>query len=167
MLSEYSFRKSIDDDKNQLAELFVSAFGFMAEKGGALQPIKDRYWVALFKEHIVAVTGILPIEKSDYNGYEVTWTCTAVDHRKKGLIVHMLKMAEQELPDDHIPLYCDCWRIRDNKTINMVSVMKHMGMIEILRERIKRKFPHSNICSSCPLKSEQCYCFGDLYQKTR
>lgn len=167
MLNEYSFRKSVDADKYQLAELFMTVFGSIAEKGGALQPIKDRYWVALFDGKIVAVTGILPVEKSDYNGYEVTWTCTDVNHRKKGLIVYMLKMAEQELPDDHIPLYCDCWRIGNNKTINMASVMQHMGMVEILRERIKRKFPHGNSCLDCPFRSEQCYCCGDLYQKIR
>lgn len=163
----YQFRKSIEQDKSQLADLFAESFGSLALNHGALEPIANRYWVALYEDKIVAVTGILPIYKSDFSGYEVTWTCTSNKHRKKGLIVQMLQKAETELPNDHIPLYCNCWRIRDNDKINMYSVMKHMDMHEVVRQRIKRVNPHSIDCCGCAQFQKECYCCGDLYMKNR
>lgn len=163
----YQFRKSTEQDKAQLADLFAESFGTLALDGGALEPVANRYWVAVYNDQIVAATGILPIYRSDYSGYEVTWTCTSKEHRRRGLIVTMLQKAEAELPDDHIPLYCDCWRIRDNKRINMFSVMKHMGMHEVLRARIRRQTPHSISCCGCPQIQKGCYCCGDLYMKER
>jgi len=163
----YSFRKSNSLDKPQLAELFAENFGSLAINHGALNPIVNRYWVALYKNKIVSVTGILPINKSDFNGYEITWTCTAQKHRKKGLVVTMLKKAEAELSDDHLPLYCNCWRIRDNDHINLYSVMKHLNMHEIVKEKIKRINSYDVDCPGCPEYRKKCCCFCDLYVKQR
>ena len=142
----YQFRKSIEQDKSQLADLFAESFGSLALNHGALEPIANRYWVALYEDKIVAVTGILPIYKSDFSGYEVTWTCTS---------------------NKHLPLYCNCWRIRNNDKINMYSVMKHMDMHEVVRQRIKRVNPHSIDCCGCAQFQKECYCCGDLYMKNR
>lgn len=163
----YKIRKSIEKDKLQLADLFSKNFGSLALNHGSLESIANRYWVAIYNNEIVAVTGILPIYKSDFSGYEITWTCTAEEHRKKGLIVQMLKKAEKELPDDHIPLYCNCWRIRDNDKINMFSVMKHLDMYEVVRQMVKRVNPHSIDCCGCAQFQKECYCCGDLYMKNR
>ena len=166
----YQFRKSKENDRDGLADLFAENFGALALNGGALQPIAGRYWVAVDDDGaIVAATGILPLKKSDYKGYEVTWTCTREQHRGKGLIVAMLQKAEAELPDDNLPLYCSCWRIRDNPEINMASVMKHMNMREVLRDRYRRQSAHNACCRGCPLsaKTKDCYCSEDLYMKDR
>ena len=169
------YRKSDESDKEQLEILFNESFGMLASTGGALNPIKDRYMVAELavnkagqnQTQIIAASGILPVSRSEYCGYEITWTCTSKEFRKKGIIVEILRQCERELPDDHLPLYCDCWRIRDNEHINMVSVMKHFGMKEIVRGRIKRVYPHDKSCIGCIYAEEGCYCHGDLYIKMR
>ena len=113
------FRKTTENDRVQLEKLFQECFGDMAKKNGALSWIEGRYVVAElhtdctskevnFPPKIVAVSGILGLEHSDYNGYEITWTCTTKEYRKQGLVVEILKRCENELPDDEIPLYCDC-----------------------------------------------------------
>lgn len=56
----YEFRKSLEQDKTQLADLFAENFGSLALNHGALEPIANRYWVAVYENKIVAVTGILP-----------------------------------------------------------------------------------------------------------
>ena len=160
-------RNATDLDKEQLRVLFKECFGNMAENNGDLSWIKGRYKVAEIDNRIVAVSGILPISNSDYNGYEITWTCTTKEYRKQGLQVAILKQCLKELPEDGISLYCDCWRVKDNDKINLHSVMKHLGMNEVLRNRINRKYPHSKDCNGCPYESENCFCCGDLYMKAR
>lgn len=174
------YRRSVENDKEQLERLFKESFGMVADTGGALSTIEDRYVVAElvtedaegkdeagYRPRIIAASGILPVSRSEYCGYEITWTCTTKEYRKKGIIVEILKQCERELPDDHLPIYCDCWRIKDNEHINMVSVMKHLGMQEVIRGRIKRVYPHNKSCVGCIYAEEECYCHGDLYIKNR
>ena len=178
MDQEFFYRYSRENDIEQLEKLFLSCFGDLAKNSRALENIEGRYMVAVLtepdqamqnitKETIVAVSGILPIEQSEYQGYEVTWTCTLAGYRKKGLIVEILKRCEQTLPDDHLPIFCDCWRIRDNVHINMFSVMKHLGFKEVINSRIKRNYSYSRDCIKCTYEEKGCYCFGDLYMKER
>lgn len=180
MQQKIVYRRSVDQDKEQLERLFEESFGLLAATGGALSTIRDRYVVAEVvtddadreeegnvPPRIVAVSGILPVSRSEYCGYEITWTCTTKEYRKKGIIVEILKQCEKELPDDHLPIYCDCWRIRDNEHINLVSVMKHLGMREVVKDRIKRVYPHMKSCEGCVYAGEGCYCYGDLYIKYR
>ena len=113
------------------------------------------------------MTGILPLNKSDYDGYEITWTCTNPKHRHKGLIIHMQKECEKRLPDDGIPIYCSCWRIRDNKDINMKNVMKSLGY-QIETKNLKvRHYPNYKYCRDCNYLESNCHCFDDLYYKKR
>ena len=153
--------RSTDGIRYQLMSYFIRMHAVVAEKTG------EKHKVAEIDNRIVAVSGILPIYNSDYNGYEITWTCTTKEYRKQGLQVAILKQCLQELPDDGISLYCDCWRVKDNDKINLHSVMKHLGMNEVLRNRINRKYPHSKDCNGCPYESENCFCCGDLYMKAR
>lgn len=87
----HQFRKSIEQDKSLLADLFAQCFGLLALNHRALTAIKNRYLVALYNGKVVSVIGIFPTHKSDFCGYEVTWICTTKAHHKKGLIVQMLK----------------------------------------------------------------------------
>lgn len=162
-------RNALNRDEKQLKELFKQCFGNLAEDGGALSWIEGRYKVAEddTTNKIVAVSGILNVNHSDYNGYEITWTCTMPEYRKQGLIVKILEQCESELENDHIPLYCDCWRIAANEYINLHSVMKHLGMRQVIKDRISRVFPHNKECVGCINKKDGCYCHGDLYFKER
>ena len=180
MCEKIIYRKSVESDREQLEKLFNESFGTLASEGGALKQIKDRYVVAeviadetelgdkeSYQPRLIAVSGILPVVQSEYHGYEITWTCTSKAYRKRGIIVEILKQCEKELEDDHLPIYCDCWRIRDNEHINMVSVMKHFGMHPIIDSRIRRMYPHNKCCHGCVYAEEGCYCYGDLYMKSR
>lgn len=162
-------RNAKNSDREKLRELFKECFGDLAEDGGALSWIEGRYKVAedTNTNKIVAVSGILSLEHSDYNGYEITWTCTMPEYRKQGLIVEILKQCELELANDHVPLYCDCWRIATNEHINLYSVMKHLGMKQVIKNRVSRLYPHNKECVGCINKKEKCYCHGDLYMKER
>ena len=160
------YRKSINNDYKELKELFESCFGKMAENGGALSWIENRYMVCEIDEKIISCTGILPLNKSDYNGYEITWTCTYPDFRHKGYIIDMLSLCEDELKDN-IPIYCDCWHFENKEFANLHNALSSIGFKKVIDKRIIRGYPHSLECKGCPYKKENCICFGDLYMKKR
>lgn len=65
-------RNATDSDKEPLRALFKECFGNMAENNGALAWITGRYKATVVDNRIVAVSRILSLEHSDYNGYEIT-----------------------------------------------------------------------------------------------
>jgi len=178
-MEQMSFRMATDADREELSALLRLCFGTMAEDDGALSWIEGRYMVAEVRtefmdmyrhinKRIVAMSGILSPDKSEYDGYEISWTATLPEYRKKGLIVSILRTLEEKLPDDGISLYCDCWRVGDNSDINLVSVMKHLGMHEVIHDRIRRQVPHNKMCKHCVHGNEAgCHCTGNLYMKER
>lgn len=62
----------MDSDKEQLIVLFNECFGNMVENHCDLDWIQVQYKVAEIDNKIVAVSGLLPIEYSEYDGYEIT-----------------------------------------------------------------------------------------------
>lgn len=167
MTKQYTFRFSNERDKYEIGELLRICFGEFPIYNGALYNLDKRYMVAEYEGKIVAVTGILPVERSSYTGYEVTWTCTLPEHRKNGLIVHMLGAWEKKLPDDGIPIYCECWHLDDNTYPNLASVMKHLGMTELVRVDWQWMAPHRKECQTCIYYKAGCRCHNDLYWKER
>lgn len=177
--NEVIIRNATEADKDQIEALFIECFGNIAHGSGALdRGVEGRYTVAeirkvctnmnvKFAPKIVAVSGIVPVEFSNLNGYEVTWTCTTEEHRKKGLIVQILNDCIQRLPNDHKPIYCSCWRVKDNQKVALSSVMTHLGFRQVLREHKKYVRPHFRYCAKCPHESEGCYCCEDLYIRER
>lgn len=172
---EIQIRQATETDKEEIKNLIVKCFGRYPIKKNALDNI-DKYVVAELHTHftanipttkeIIAISGIVEPEYSNYQGYEVTWTCTAPEYRKKGLIVEILKKCEELLPKDHIPIYCECWRIRDNK-INLDFVMKHLKFHKVADNIICYSNIYSKQCLLCNNNSSGCYCFDDLYKKER
>lgn len=160
------YRKSTESDYNSLKALFYCCFGGIAENGGALSWIDNRYILCVIDDKIVACTGILPLEKSDYNGYEITWTCTHPDYRHNGHIVDMLKICEDEL-NDNLPIYCDCWHLADREYANLHNALTQRGFRKIIDARVRRVHPHNLECIDCLYKKKNCKCSGDLYQKAR
>ena len=165
--NEYIFRKSTTNDLDQIQNLLRLCFGKFPEKNGALEDIENRYMVAIYNNEIVAITGILPLQKSEYDGYEITWTCTRPEHRHKGLIINMQKECEKLLPDDNKDIFCSCWRIRDNEDINMKNVMKSLGYCVKTKSHKKNQSPFNKYCNNCVNFSFTCYCVDDLYYKKR
>lgn len=166
-MKDFIFRKSINEDYDELNNLFKITFGDIAINGGALENIKDRYIIAIKDGIIVSCTGILPLERSDYNGYEVTWTATLPEFRGLGLIRHMLNLEESKLPKDEIPLYCDCWHLKNKENANLHNALTLIGFEKCIEFRIKRCYPHSFECRGCLFREDNCYCYGDLYIKYR
>lgn len=154
-------------DKNELQKLFKSCFGRIAEINGSLEPIDSRYKVAIEDDKIVAVSGILPVEKSNYQGYEITWTCCDIRYRGRGYITALLRECLKELPDDNIPLYCSCWRIQSNPFINMIHVMRSLGFEEVARNRLNYIHGHSKECKGCLYDCDKCFCCEDLWKLDR
>ncbi len=177
-MSEIIIRKAKESDREGISAVFKECFGEMAENEGGLDWIEGRYMVAeerteymdMYRHvstRIVAVSGVIPPEQSDYNGYEVSWTGTLPEYRKRGLIVEILKKCEAGLPNDHIPLYCDCWRLANEKDVHLISVMKHLEMREVIHDRIRRIYPNNKTCNGCIYGSDGCKCLGSLFVKER
>lgn len=166
-MNTYTYRHSTRDDEKKICELLKVCFGEFAIESGALSNIDGKYMMAEFDGELVAITGILPLERSSYNGYEITWTCTLPQHRKHGLICKMLSQCEKSLPDDGKPLYCECWRFDGNENPNLGSVMKHMGMRELVRTDWQWLAPHRKECNTCVYRKDTCRCYNDLYYKER
>ena len=164
---EYSIRKTTIDDLSEIKNILHLCFGEFPEKNGALDNIENKYMATIFNDEVVAITGILPLEKSEYDGYEITWTCTKTSHRHKGLIINMLQECEKELPNDGKSIYCSCWRIKDNEDINLKSVMKSLGYKINKKNHKIRKYPINMYCSDCIYSEFNCHCVDDLYYKKR
>ena len=156
-------RNAEKSDKDELQELFRSCFGRIAEMNGSLDYIVSRYKVAIEDNKIVAVSGILPVEQSNYQGYEITWTCSDYDYRGKGYITTILRDCLQELPDDKIPVYCSCWRVQSNPFINMIYVMNSLGFREVFKNRLNYVHKHTKECIDCVYDSDNCFCCEDLW----
>ena len=156
-------RNVCDSDKEELRQLFKSCFGRIAEINGSLEPLESRYKVAIEDNRIVAVSGILPVEQSNYQGYEITWTCCDEKYRGKGYITTILRECLKELPNDNIPLYCSCWRIKSNQAINMIHVMESLGFKELYKNRLNYVHNHTKECLGCLYDTKDCFCCEDLW----
>ena len=126
MVNCYSFRKSTEQDREQLRTLFNKCFGEMAEREGALAWVENRYMIAVYNNEIVSCTGILPTDKSEFNGHEITWTCTDIKHRHQGLIIELLQRCEEEL-NDNLPIYCSCWHLANRPNANLHNALTRAG----------------------------------------
>lgn len=118
---------------------------------------------------IIAISGIVDKSDSLYNGYEISWTCCEEEYRHRGIVTNILKQCIEKLPNDGIPLYCDCWRINFNDKINLHSTMKNLGMKLFFVNVAVYNKDYTSVCKTCPYRndSEKCHCVVDLYKKDR
>lgn len=91
-----------DSDIIELYNLFKSCFRVDEIS------LTSRYKVAIEDDKIVAVSGILPVSESNYQGYEIDWTCCHTAYRGRGYVSAIIRECLNELPDDKIPVYCSC-----------------------------------------------------------
>lgn len=83
-----TYRNSTENDIDQIDTLLKICFGDRA-KYGALDRIKDRYILCFDDDNLIAMTGLSIL--SDFNGYEIDWTCVHPDYRHSGLITGMIR----------------------------------------------------------------------------
>ena len=165
---QLTIRKATLSDVSQIKELFFKCFGEMAERRGALKSL-DNYIVAEDNSKIVAISGIVDKSDSLYDGYEVAWTCCDEEYRHKGIVTNILKQCIEKLPDDGVPVYCDCWRVNFNEKTNLDSTMKNLGMKLFYINIAVYNKDYISVCRTCPYRndSERCHCVMDLYRKER
>ena len=163
-------RQVKEKDTTEILELYKSCFGRLDELKDSILPngkINKNYKVVIEDNKIVAVGGIVSLEESRYQGYEVGWVCTDIHYRNKGYMIEILKQSIKELPEDNLPIYCDCWRIQSNPFINMIYVMQKLGFKEVLRDTNKYKALYSKDCLGCLYEQADCYCSTDLWKLDR
>lgn len=164
-MGDYLVRPIESKDIAQVKVLLRKSFGCLVIQENAFYPIMGRYIVAVDGDKVAGVSGIT--DKSPFNGYEIDWTCVDEKYRHKGIMIDILKYAIDRLPYNHIPVYCSCWRIRDNEEINLHSSMKALGF-ELCQKAHKALIKGEyKACIDCPYSCESCYCFCDLYKLRR
>lgn len=161
---EFVLRNAIDSDKCQVDFLLESIFG---DDLDSYNLSRDEYWghyvVAEKSGEIVAVTGILPPEKSNFVGYEINWTCTKPEFRHKGLCKSLLELEIKETLPDNVPLFCEAWRIGSGLA-NLHGVLTSLGFRQV-SENWWSSSDSQTCCFACPMKQgEHCICHTDIWR---
>ena len=158
--------KHLDAVKSLLTE----SFGGIAESRGALDKnILKYYKLVLDEDVLVSLTGIVPSDYSVFDGYEVSWTCTSPKYRNGGICTELLRKCILELPDDGIPVFCDCWRFPGCQ-INLLGPMLNNGFRLLVPEASVFSTKFSKICKSCPYEHRGefgCKCYTDIWKLER
>ena len=156
------FRRAIPEDLEQIKDLLHKSFGF-EEYTTALNIFGNSYWVAEDDGIIVAITGIVDNEFCNYvNGYEITWTCTAKEYRRKGIMTDLLRIVINNDRFEDKPIYCSAWRFK-GKEINLKSILKELGFELLYEGRTYYKYPLYKVCEVCVEGKDGCVCYEDLY----
>ena len=79
-------RFSQKSDRKAIADLTMKCFGD-GDHSEILRHLKGRYLLAIDGPRLVAMTGLL--WNDGYKAYEVDWSCTDPEYRRKG-IMHKL-----------------------------------------------------------------------------
>lgn len=164
-------RFSTEKDKPQICELIKLCFDGRENHNG-IKDLNGRYLLAFDKEcNVLAMTGLM--WSNEYNAYEIDWTCTHPKHRKSG-IMHELFKRICALTDEAI--YCSCWRLSDDRKINLYSLMRDFGFQEVITNRATWDVKYNCTCgagtycmgrksktTSDSLEKSSCRCYEDLY----
>jgi N-acetylglutamate synthase-like GNAT family acetyltransferase len=116
-------------------------------------------------KEIVAVTGILPLDYSQFNGYEIDWTCTKPEYRHKGIITDLLNMCINDLEEDTISVYCSCWHLEDKDKPNLYTPLSSLGFVYLPELKGHKKYikGYSYTCKNCINKNkDRCICTEDV-----
>ncbi len=165
-LNNYVIRDAVESDTDGLKRLFDYIFGESMCGGHAVDYVTGRYMVATtLKGEIVAATGIVPPLRSDFNGFEVSWTATLPEHRHNGLIIEMLKQCIDKMVFCQMDVYCRCWRLPESEKINLYHVLTTLGFEEVMRDLSTMQSPYTVDCNDCPHRetNKTCICHTDLW----
>ena len=159
----YEIRRSCAEDTWQIQRLIYNCFGDRNNKD-PFSGIEDgRYRVAVHNGLVIAMTGIS--NSSDYNGWEVDWTCTDQQYRGQGIMHALFKEELACVPVD-VDVYCSCWAVGEDAHIHLKYLMQDFGFEEVLHARVSWvSTDHDDICyRGCIMrKGERCTCREDLY----
>ena len=155
---------------DNLKFLFDESFGRLTEVRGLLNKDILRHYRLVFDGEVpVAVTAVLPAEQSMFNGYEVGWTCTNQRYRGSGICTELLRECISGLPEDGIPVFCNCWRF-PGKQVGLFNAMQGNGFQLLVPEASVFSSKFSKLCSSCPYRQDgetSCRCYADVWRLER
>ncbi len=155
-------RYSKREDKEQIKDLLYLCFGEMVVNEGAYDNIENgRYLCYVVDDKVVAITGFC--HDDEFNGIQITWTCTHPDYRHRG---YMQELFKRLLATTDERIYCSCWCIADTEA-NLFSIMKMFGFRKVMGDYKRRWIRHHCNCKTdCPYRRENCFCSNDLYLRT-
>ena len=164
MISLITIRQAVAEDVPQLVDLFSLCFGFLDNSMFNID--HNHYFVAVSDNRIVAVSGIVfPYDEfNEYaSGYEISWTCTRSDFRRKGLASSLVERVLDIRENKDVPVYCSCLRVCQDD-INLRSVMDRFGFRCLYKGKKHIVFPYHSACFVCVNYGGQgCECFEDVY----
>lgn len=153
-------RYSRKSDEAEIKDLLYKSFGEMVVLEGAYEGIdRGRYLLAEIDGEIAAVTGLCFDE--EFSGYQITWSCTKPEYRRKGIMTALIKRLIAVTDED---IYCSCWRIGENKRINLYMPMTNNEFEKVVANTLTHSVNHN--CDSkkdCPYRTKNCFCSNDLY----
>lgn len=153
-------RYSRKSDEAEIKDLLYKSFGEMVELEGAYEGIdRGRYLLAEIDGEIAAVTGLCFDE--EFSGYQITWSCTKPEYRRKGIMTALIKRLIAVTDED---IYCSCWRIGENKRINLYMPMTNNEFEKVVANTLTHSVNYN--CDSkkdCPYRTKNCFCSNDLY----
>ena len=154
MTSNLTFRRSTQEDSQEIDELLKECFGAYIDD--LENYIVDRYLCAVDNGKIVAVTGILQEDK--WFRTEVDFSVVYPSYRGQHLMSHMIAQELQRV--GNIDVFCSCWRV--HSSINLIQAMRFNGFKEI--KRPEEVWPRDSDCEGC-ISSDECNgcCYADLW----
>lgn len=162
-MENYKFRYSTSNDSVAIMKLLHSCFGFVPSNNGALNSLTNRYYLAFdMSDRLVAITGMMSIAQSDFNGYQLDWTCTDYKHQGKGLQTYMITTLLKDLPPNS-KVYVSAWRLPENGYPNLHNILTRLNFKVVQNDYIMHLNHHSKYCTGCT-RSEHCtFCTECLY----
>ena len=157
-----TYKFSTSKDITQIDNLLKLCFGDRS-KYGALYNIKGRYLLAYSDKELIAMTGICDKTMSEFDGYEIDWTCCHPDYRKQGIITDMLSAL---LKDKYDKIYCSCLCEPYKDKPNLHTIMTQLGFTYIQKGHKTFNRIYDDVCNDCNFKKgKDCKCREDLYFK--
>lgn len=158
------FRYSKDIDKNKVDTLLKVCFGDRSNVG-ALDDLINRYLLAFDNDdNLIAMTGITK-KHSQFNGYEIDWTCCHPSYRRQGIISQLLKKVLSDVAIDE-PIYCSAWHHANKEFANLHNILTGLDFSLIrcnYKFFMKKHMKQCTMCTQC--LGDTCSCVEDLYVK--
>ena len=157
---EIKYRYSKKEDCNDILSLLLLLCFGSKITSEVIENIENRYLLAYYDNELVAMTGLS--DDTDFDGFEIDWTCCRPDYRRRGIISDMLGIVLKSVKSD---VYCKCLRTYQNEYANLHSIMTKYGFICVKRNYKEFHISKGIMCDVCPYKNNDmsCICYEDLY----
>lgn len=160
-MSSITYRRNTQEDTLQIQKLFSNCFGDRSDNKWGYEISVGRYLCAFDGDRLVGFTGIL--SKSNYNGYEVDWSCVDIEYRGQGIMTELLSQELIRIGYDK-DVYCSCWAVGVGSDINLRNAMDTLGFKLVVPKRITYDSRVQRFCKTgCVNYHYDCKCREDLY----